>query len=120
VRLSELLACRVYDENGECAGHVHDVRLVQDGPVGAGFDAAIRVQGLVLGQRGIASRLGYGRSRVTGPWLVRVVVTAGRRCSFVPWERVRSIAPHRIEISGTRNDLDELQSLSERGTEHVS
>jgi sporulation protein YlmC with PRC-barrel domain len=33
VRLSELLRKEVIDDTGARAGHVHDVRLMQDGPV---------------------------------------------------------------------------------------
>jgi sporulation protein YlmC with PRC-barrel domain len=33
MRLSELLGAEVVDEAGRSAGRVHDVRLVQDGPV---------------------------------------------------------------------------------------
>ena len=33
MRLSDLLGAEVVDQAGESAGRVHDVRLVQDGPV---------------------------------------------------------------------------------------
>ncbi len=111
MRLSELLACTVFDANGEYAGHVHDVRLVQDGPVNTGFDAAIRVEGLVIGRGGVASRLGYGRSGNRGPWLIRALVTARHRGTFVPWACVRSIDERRIEISGSKDDLEPIRAL---------
>ena len=37
MRLSELLGAEVLDEAGRSAGRVHDVRLVQDGPVLGGL-----------------------------------------------------------------------------------
>jgi sporulation protein YlmC with PRC-barrel domain len=111
VRLSELLDCDVVDEHGARAGRVHDVRLAQDGPVGAGFDAALRVQGLVVGRAGVASRLGYGRSGNERPWLVRTVLMGRHRPSFVPWSRVRSIDAGRIVIAGRADDLEPVRTI---------
>ncbi|HEX2383180.1 MAG TPA: hypothetical protein VHI95_11120 [Acidimicrobiales bacterium] len=115
MRLSELLDLDVVDENGTRAGHVHDVRLVQDGPVGAGFDAALRVQGLVIGRGAVGIRLGYGRTLNRGPWLIRVLLSARHDSKYVPWGRVRSIDEDGIVIAGSAADLEPPPVLPARG-----
>ncbi|HEX8135551.1 MAG TPA: PRC-barrel domain containing protein [Actinomycetes bacterium] len=106
MRLSELLGADVVDQAGRSAGHVHDARLVQDGPVIGGFGASLRVEGLIVGRRSIGARLGYERGQVRGPLPVRLL--AGwlyRGAGYVHWDRVRAIEPHRIVISGSVADL---------------
>ena len=59
MRLSDLLGADVVDEAGRHAGRVHDVRLVQDGPLVGSFGAALRVDGggcLTVGGRQRRSR----------------------------------------------------------------
>jgi hypothetical protein len=106
MRLSDLLGAEVVDQAGGSAGHVHDVRLVQDGPVVGGFGASLRVDGLIVGRRGIGARLGYERRKMRGPLLVKLVAGwlyhDGR---YVDWERVRLVEPDRIVISGSVRDL---------------
>jgi sporulation protein YlmC with PRC-barrel domain len=106
MRLSELLGAEVVDQTGGSAGHVHDVRLVQDGPLIGGFGASLRVDGLIVGRRSIGARLGYERGQVRGPLPVRLL--AGwlyHGGHYVHWDRVRAIEPHRIVISGSVADL---------------
>jgi len=73
MRLSELLDRPVVDAAGRRLGKVRDVRLVQDGPIMSGTQAAMRVDGVVVsrGWRGV--RLGYLRAEVRGPWLLRAI-----------------------------------------------
>ena len=73
MRLSELLDRPVVDADGRALGKVRDVRLVQDGPVLRGTQAAMRVDAVVVsrGWRGV--RLGYLRAEVRGPWLLRTI-----------------------------------------------
>ena len=96
----------VVDEAGRSAGRVHDLRLVQDGPVTGGFGASLRVAGLLVGRRAIGARLGYQRRRMQGPWLVKLLFGwlfhDGR---YVEWDRIRSIEPERILIAGSTLDL---------------
>jgi sporulation protein YlmC with PRC-barrel domain len=108
MRLSDLLGAEVVDRAGRSAGRVHDVRLVQDGPVVGGFGAGLRVDGLVVGRRAVGARLGYERGRMRGPLPVKLVAGwlhhDGR---YVPWERVEAITEDRIHISGSADDLPE-------------
>lgn len=106
MRLSELLTKNVVDGTGERVGRVHDVRIVQDGPVTSGFEDAFRVHGLIVGQGALANRLGYGRTGMRGPWLVRVIFEARHKPMFVPWQRVRTIEGNQVVISGTKDDLE--------------
>ena len=106
MRLSDLLGAEVVDGTGGSAGRVHDVRLVQDGPVVGGFGAALRLDGLIVGRRAVGARLGYERREMHGPLLVKLLAGwlhhDGR---FVAWDRVRAIEPDRIHISGSAADL---------------
>jgi hypothetical protein len=105
MRLSDLLGAEVVDEAGHSAGRVHDVRLVQDGPVG-GFGAALRLDGLVVGRRAVGARLGYERGRMRGPLPVRLLAGWLRHDGrYVEWGRIRTIDPDRIGISGTVEEL---------------
>jgi len=98
MRLSELMKLDAVDESGALVGRVHDVRVRQDGPVGAGFDAGLRITGLIVGHSGLAHRLGYRWSSSRGPWLVRAVLQRLHQPLFVPWERVRSIEGDRVVV----------------------
>jgi hypothetical protein len=106
MRLSDLLGADVVDEAGRSAGHVHDVRLVQDGPLVGTFGAGLRVEGLIVGGRSIGARLGYDRRKMQGPLPVKLafgwLYHDGR---FVHWDRVRSVEEDRIRISGSVDDL---------------
>ena len=108
MRLNDLLGAEVVDQAGRSAGRVHDVRLVQDGPVLSGFGAGLRVDGLVVGRRAVGARLGYERGRMRGPLLVKLVAGWLRRDGrYVPWDRVEAVAEHRIHIAGSADDLPE-------------
>ena len=106
MRLSDLLGAEVVDDAGRSAGHVHDVRLVQDGPLVGSFGASLRLDGLIVGRRSIGARLGYERRKMRGPLLVKLVTGwlyhDGR---YVQWDRVRSVEEDRILISGSAEEL---------------
>ena len=106
MRLSDLLGAEVVDQAGRRVGRVHDVRLVQDGPMMGGFGAALRVGGLLVGRRAVGARLGYERRRMKGPLPVKLLLGwldhDGR---YVDWERVRRVEPDRILIAGSAADL---------------
>ncbi len=89
LRVGALIDRPVVDLDGVRHGVVLDVRIVQDGPVGPGGDAALRVEGLVVGSGPGVERLGLFRHRVHGPALLKAVDRwAARRRGFVPWEQL--------------------------------
>jgi sporulation protein YlmC with PRC-barrel domain len=67
MRLADLFHARVVDADGVAVGNVGDVWLTQDGPPIGVFGAALRVDTLVIGTFGLASRAGYDRPGVDGP-----------------------------------------------------
>ena len=108
MRLTDLLGAEVVDRAGRSPGRVHDVRLVQDGPLLGGFGAGLRVDGLVVGRRAVGARLGFERRQVRGPLPVKLLAGWLRRDGrFVPWDRVEAVEEHRIHIAGSADDLPE-------------
>jgi hypothetical protein len=108
MRLSEILGCEVFDEQGRSAGKVHDVRMVQDGPPIGQFGASLRLLGLVVGRHSVGARFGYDRGAMNGPWLLEQLTgSMGRSGRYVNWGLVRSVdlTHARIEISGSVEDL---------------
>ena len=73
MRISDLLEYSVVSADGARLGRVSDVRVIQDGPLLAGIQAAFRIDALVVGRGGLAERLGYVRGRVEGPWALRLL-----------------------------------------------
>jgi hypothetical protein len=95
-------------------GHVHDARLLRDGPIQGLFGPAYRVQGLVVGPASFGSRLGYARSTMRGPALVRALMKAlHRRGRFVEWEAIAAIEPKLIRLRTKAEALPEVPSLEE-------
>jgi sporulation protein YlmC with PRC-barrel domain len=113
VRLSDLLRRPVVDESGTEVGRVTDVRLQRDGPSIGRFGPAYRVNGLVVGPTGTGERLGYGRTGMTGPWLIAAPLRIRhKRARFVPWDRVADMSSDTIRISGSAADLSEPEDLT--------
>ena len=54
--LSELLGTQVVTIDGDELGHVHDVVLVQDGPMGSNGRAGLRLHALAIGSRRLLQR----------------------------------------------------------------
>jgi hypothetical protein len=98
MRLSDLLGSEVFEADGTSLGHVRDVRLVADGrPIGA-FGPALRVHGLLVGRGSTGARLGLARSRMRGPWLLKVVF--GRRPRhLVDWSDISSLGEKTVRLS---------------------
>ncbi len=112
MRLSDLLKERVVDADGEDVGQVHDVRLVKDGPVQGAFGPAYRVQGLVVGGSAWGVRLGFDRTDVKGPWVLKVFFRRLHRGSrFVEWAQVRSVEHGVIRLKAARHDLPPVPTL---------
>ena len=74
LRISDLLASDVVTADGRHVGHVHEVRVVQDGPAHLGISAALRVDALLVGRGTVGGRLGYYHGQVAGPWLLRILL----------------------------------------------
>jgi hypothetical protein len=86
MRLSELVGIAVVTTDGEQLGRVHDVLLVQDGPVGAQGTAALRLHALAVGKRSFGTQLGYAEGTVEGPWVLRKLLA--RPPVLVPWDAI--------------------------------
>ena len=81
--LSDLLGVQVVTVDGDDLGRVHDVVLVQDGPMRANGQAGLRLQAIAVGARSLGSQLGYAQGTVQGPWLLRRLFHRPPR--LVPW-----------------------------------
>jgi hypothetical protein len=100
--LSDLLGTAVVTADGESLGHVHDVLVVQDGPLGARGTAGLRLHALAVGSRSFGTRLGYAQGTVRGPWLLRTLFSKPPR--LVPWEAIMRHDPDRIGVDRARLD----------------
>ncbi len=89
LRVGDLVGRHVRDERGRDHGPVLDVRTVQDGPVGSGGDAALRVDGLLVGGGRLTERLGLFRHEVHGPWILKAISRhVGPTRRFVAWSQL--------------------------------
>jgi sporulation protein YlmC with PRC-barrel domain len=104
VRLSELLGVEVVDADGEAVGTVHDVVLVQDGPLQGSWGAALRLESLLVGTGSLGTRLGVRRPHVDRPWIVAIWF-ARRKRYVVPWEEVAERDEGCITLRCRRDDL---------------
>jgi hypothetical protein len=94
--LSELLGAQVVTTDGDEIGHVRDVVLVQDGPMGANGRAGLRLHAVAVGARSFGSRLGYAQGTVEGPWLLRRLLHRPPR--LVSWTAVVQRDEHRLVV----------------------
>ena len=97
--LSELLGVPVVTTDGDELGRVHDVVLVQDGPIGANGRAGLRLHAIAVGRRSFGSRLGYAQDTAHGPWLLRRLLRRPPR--LLPWPAVVRRDEHRIVVDPT-------------------
>ena len=104
MRLSELLGTTVVTTDGETLGRVHDVMLVQDGPMGSLGTAALRLHSLAVGKRSLGAQLGYSQGTVEGPWLLKQLFARPPR--VVPWRAVVDRDRERIVVDPDRFDTD--------------
>jgi hypothetical protein len=104
--LSDLLGVQVVTTTGDDLGRVHDVLVVQDGPVNARGQAALRLHALAVGKRSFGAQLGYAQDMVKGPWLLRVLFR--KPPELVPWPAIVQRSKERIVV-----DADRLGELSE-------
>ena len=108
MRLDELLGRRVIDAEGHEIGGVADVRLVQDGPLLASRQAALRIDGLIVVEKRAMPLFGY--ERYVGPALLRWLVHRWLgEVWYLPWEDVAEIA----ELVSIRRGRDDLRPLDD-------
>jgi sporulation protein YlmC with PRC-barrel domain len=89
MRLSDLLEHEVVTDDGRRVGRVHDVRLVQDGPMLGVWGHALRLDALLVGGGSMLGRVGLHRHGAHGPWLLRTVLRLlVREPVVVPWDGV--------------------------------
>jgi sporulation protein YlmC with PRC-barrel domain len=87
--MTDLLGSHVLTAEGTDIGQVREVSILQDGPVIAGVQAAMRVDSLLVGPRSLGLRLGYGTDEVHGPWLLAALFRRSeRRVRTVPYTDV--------------------------------
>jgi hypothetical protein len=99
LRLSELLAAPAVDADDRPLGRVRDVRLVQDGPIVDGFGHALRVAGILVGDRFTGTRLGFLRADVGGPWpLTAIFRRFERRAAYYDWADVQAWEPGSVRL----------------------
>jgi hypothetical protein len=100
--LSELLGTHVVTTEGDELGRVHDVLLVQDGPIGANGRAQLRLHALAVGRRSLGTRLGYAQGKVDGPWILRTLFR--KRPMVVPWSAIVRRGHEEIQVDASRLD----------------
>jgi hypothetical protein len=106
MRASDFLGAEVLDRSGQPVGEVHDIRLVQDGPIIGSFGAAFRVDALLAGPGSVGTRLGYDRGNVKGPLPLKAFFARIHRdIAVVPWENIAAIEPGRIRLNVARDQL---------------
>jgi sporulation protein YlmC with PRC-barrel domain len=114
MRLADLIGSTLIDADGVELGEIADVWLVQDGPPVGPFGAALRVDALVVGRFGLASRAGFDRPDVTGP--APIVWFARRRTAHRPiarWADVAAVEEGRVRIRRRVAELDRVRISDE-------
>jgi sporulation protein YlmC with PRC-barrel domain len=112
MRMSDLVQARVLDASGTEIGRVHDVRLVQDGPILGTWGAAFRVEGLIVGSQPFGNYIGYERGTLRGPWLVATIVKwLHRKSVYVTWDDVESVEDRVVRLRRSKADLPPVPSL---------
>ena len=94
--LSDLLGVDVFTTDGDGLGRVHDVVLVQDGPMDAHGRAGLRLHAVAVGPRSLGSQLGYAQGTVRGPWLLRRLLH--RKPLVIPWPAIVDRSDERIVV----------------------
>ena len=117
MRLADLIGSVVVEVNGVEVGVVGDVWLIQDGPPIGVFGSALRLDRLVIGTFGLASRAGYERPDVRGPVIIARLLrarTAGR--PVASWSDIAAIEEGRIRLRTRADDLERPRSLERAPT----
>jgi hypothetical protein len=116
MRLTDLLGVEVVDRDGLSRGKVLDVRMGQRGPLIGSFGAALQPEWLLIGRRAIGARLGYDRREVRGPLPLRATARyLHRNARLAPWQSIRSIQGHRIDLRAAGQELRPLDPEDRAG-----
>jgi len=106
MRVSDILESVVIDAAGTRIGQVHDLRALRDGPVQGVFGPGYRVQALVVGPTGVGVRLGFDRTSMDGPALLkRLFRHVHRNGRLVDWSLIESMADGEIHLRVKAADL---------------
>jgi len=93
MHLRDLLGSQLVAIRGGALGTIHDVRLVQDGPVLGSFGAALRLDGLLAGPGAVGVRFGYAHGHVDAPALLATALRAeSHRLLFAAWSDVVAVS----------------------------
>jgi sporulation protein YlmC with PRC-barrel domain len=117
MRLADLIGSTIVDADGAEVGRVGDVWLTQDGPPIGVFGAALRVDALVIGRFGLASRAGYEREDVRGPFPIAWYLH--RQMAHRPvvrWRDVAAVEEGRVRLRVRVADLDRPPTVEEPTT----
>jgi sporulation protein YlmC with PRC-barrel domain len=98
VRLTDLIDKAVVTEDGDRLGIVHDVAARRDGPAVGEFGPALRVEALLVGARGVWSRLGVSTPHLRGHPVLHRLARMGRRSEEIGWDRVVRVDDDRIVV----------------------
>jgi hypothetical protein len=106
MRLSDIVGSRVVTEQGDELGTVSDVRLVRGGPIIGSYGNALAIDGIIVSPRRAGNYLGYERSDMRRPALVRAVVRwLHRKSVYVDWADVRRDGEGRLTVTRPRSEL---------------
>lgn len=112
MRLADLIGAELVDANGVAIGRIGDVWMTQDGPPIGPFGAALRVDTLVVGRFGLASRAGYDRPHVRAPapiaWYLR---RAAAHRPVARWSQVAAIEQGRVHLRVRLDELDRPETV---------
>jgi hypothetical protein len=99
MHLRDLLGSKIVAVGGGPLGTIHDVRLVQDGPLRGSFGATLRLDGLLAGPGALGVRLGYAHHHVNAPSLVAAALRAeNHRLLFASWGEVVGVVERIVYV----------------------
>jgi hypothetical protein len=106
LRASDILESVVLDADGQEVGQVHDIRMVREGPIQGVFGPGYRVQGLVVGPAATGVRLGFDRSNMDGPALLKSLFRRiHRHARLVDWSLIETMTEGEIRLRVRRKEI---------------
>ena len=116
MRLTDVIERDVIDQTGRSWGQVHDLHLVQDGPIAGEGDAAFRLHGLVVGRGSFGTQLGYAghANKTRGPWVIKTLVRwFHRHAVYIPWQHVVAVEDARILVESPAGGFDRPREIGD-------